>query len=90
MVDFEVINHKEGTSSYPALVGWPQGWKKKATISLEKDHIKLKGKGKRIIILLSPMEGKPWIEPDDDDVNVQWLYQVIQWNEDIVEPNKEG
>jgi hypothetical protein len=34
----------------------------KATISLERDWIKLKGSGRKIIIPLDPKEGNPWVE----------------------------
>ena len=36
-VDFEIIDPKEGSSSFPALVGRPWGRKMKASISLDKD-----------------------------------------------------
>ena len=42
--NFEIIDHKEGSSSFPALVG-PWGRKMKASISLDKERIKLKGNG---------------------------------------------
>jgi hypothetical protein len=44
-VDFEVIDLVEGMSSYATLVIRPWGLKMKATISLERDRIKLKGSG---------------------------------------------
>ena len=37
----------------------------KATISLEKDRINLKGNGKRIIIPLEPKQGKPCDEKSE-------------------------
>ena len=64
-IDFKVIEPKEGSKSYPALVGRPWARKIKANISLEKDRIKLKGQGKKIIIPLDSKEGTPWEEPDD-------------------------
>jgi hypothetical protein len=45
---------------YEDLVGRPWGRKMKETISIEKDRIKLKGNGRRIIIPLYLEEGKPW------------------------------
>ena len=44
-VDFKIIENKEGSSSFPALVGCPWGRKMKASISLDKERIKLKGNG---------------------------------------------
>ena len=60
-----MIEPREGSKSYPALVGQPWARKTKANISLEKDRSKLKGKGKKVIIPLDPKEGAPWEEPDD-------------------------
>ena len=62
----------------------------KANISLEKDRIKLKGQGKKIIISLDPKEGAPWEEPDDSKARVRKLYQVMQSNSDMVKPNDRG
>lgn len=62
----------------------------KASISLEKGRIKIKGKGKRVIIPLDPAKRKAWEEADDIDVDARRLYQVIQSNEDTMEPNKNG
>ena len=45
-VKFKIVDVKEGSKSFVALVGWPQGWKMKASISLEKGKLKLKGEGK--------------------------------------------
>ena len=58
-VNFEFIDPKEGMSSYTMLVGRHWGRIMNAVISLEKDRITLKGYGKRIIIPLNPMGGKP-------------------------------
>ena len=58
-IDFKVIEPKEGSKSYPPLVGWPWARKMKANISLEKNSIKLKGQGKKVIIPLDPKEGAP-------------------------------
>ena len=43
----------------------------KASISLEKGRIKIKGKGKRVIIPLDPGKGKAWEEADDDNVDAR-------------------
>ena len=68
--DFKVIEPKEGNKSYPTLVDRPWARKMKANIWLEKDRIKLKGQGKKIIIPLDPKEGTPWEDPDDTEDNV--------------------
>ena len=62
----------------------------KANISLEKDIIKLKGQGKKVIIPLDPKEGAPWEEPYDSEDKVRQLYKIIQRNLDSVEPNDQG
>ena len=59
----------------------------RANILFEKDRLKIKGKGKNIIIMLDPKDGQPWEEPNDDDVDIYQLHQVIQHNEDTMEPN---
>ena len=53
-IDFKVIEPKKGSKSYPALVGRPWARKMKVNISLEKDRIKLKEQGKKVIIPLDP------------------------------------
>ena len=90
VIDYEVIDLKDEQYSYPALVGRPWGRRMKASISLEKDRIKIKGKGKRVIIPLDPAQGKAWEEVDDTNVDARRLYQVIQSNEDTMEPTKDG
>jgi hypothetical protein len=60
--DFEVIHLVEGIPAYLALVGKPWGQNMRATISLERDRIKLKGSGKKIIMPLDPKEGKTWVK----------------------------
>ena len=45
-VDFEIIDPKEGSSSFPALVGQPWGRKMKESISLDKERIKINVNGK--------------------------------------------
>lgn len=72
------------------MVGRPWGRRMKASIFLEKDRIKIKGKGKRVIIPLDPTKGKAWEEANDDDVDARRLYQVIQSNEETMEPNRNG
>ena len=69
-IDFEFIEAKQGSNSYPSLVGRPWGQNMKANISLNKDKLKIKGKGKNIIIPLDPREGRPWEEPNNDDVDI--------------------
>ena len=89
-IDFKVIEPKEGSKSYPDVVGGPWARKMKANISLEKDRIKLKGQGKKVIITLDPKEGAPWEEPYDSEEKVRKLYKIIQSNLDSVEPNDQG
>ena len=47
----------------------------KALIYLDKERIKLKGNGKKFIVPIHPSQGEPWIEPIDEEVNIQQLYQ---------------
>ena len=58
----------------------------KASISLDKERIKLKGNGKKVIVPIHPSQGKPWTKPIDEEVDVQQLYQ-IQNNANYTEPN---
>ena len=58
----------------------------KASISLDKERIKLKGNGQKVIVPIHPSQGEPWIEPIDNEVDIQQLYQ-IQNNEDYTKPN---
>ena len=62
-VDFEIIDPKEGSSSFPVLVRRPWGIKMKASISLDKERIKLKGNGQKVIVPIHPSQGESWIEP---------------------------
>ena len=62
-VDFEIIHPKEGSSSFPELVGRPWGRKMKASISLDKEQIKLKGNGQKLIVPIHPSQGEPLTEP---------------------------
>ena len=68
--DFEIIDPKEGSSSFPALVGQPWGRKVKASISLYKERIKPKGNGQKVIAPIHPSQGEPWIEPIDEEVDI--------------------
>ena len=61
----------------------------KASISLDKERIKLKGNGQKVIVSIHPSQGEPWTKPIDEEVDVQQLYQ-IQNNEDYTEPNNYG
>ena len=56
--NFEIIYPKEGSSSFLALVGRPWGRKMKASISLDKERIKLKGKGHKVIIPILHSQGE--------------------------------
>ena len=58
-VDFEIIDPKEGSNSFPALVGFPWGRKMKAYISLDKERIKLKGNEQKVIVPFHPSQGEP-------------------------------
>ena len=66
-----MIEPREGSKSYLALVSRPWTRKMKANISLEKDRIKLKGQGKKVIIPLDPEEGESWEELDDLEAKVR-------------------
>ena len=61
--DFEIIDPKEGSSSFPTLVGRTWDWKMKALISLDKERIKIKGNGKKVIVLIHPSQAEPWTKP---------------------------
>jgi hypothetical protein len=89
-VDFEVINLVEGMPTYATLVGRPWGRQMKETISLERDRIKLKGSGRKIIIPLDPKEGKPWMESWDEDQEARCLYQINNEQKYYIEPTAEG
>jgi hypothetical protein len=87
-IDFEVIHLVEGTPSYADLFIRPWGRRMKETISLERDRIKLKGSGRKIIILLDPKEGKPWMESWDEDQEDRCLYQINNEQKYYIEPNR--
>ena len=69
-VDFEIIDPKEGSSSFPMLVGRPCGRKMKASISLDKGKIKLKGNGQKFNVPIHPSQGEPWVEPIEEEVDI--------------------
>jgi len=62
-----VINLVEAMLAYATLVGQPWGRRMKETISLERDRIKLKGSGRKLIIPLDPKEGKTWMDLWEED-----------------------
>jgi len=88
--NFKVINLFKGILSYHALVDRPWGRNMWATISLERDRVKLKGSGRKIIIPLDPKEGKPWVKTWDEAQEAWRLYKVINDQIYNVEPNSEG
>ena len=61
----------------------------KSSISLDKERIKLKGNGQKVIVPIHASHGEPWTEPIDEEVDIRQLYQ-IQNNEDYTEPNTYG
>ena len=61
----------------------------KASISLDKERIKLKGNGQKVIVPIHPSQGETWTEPIDEEVNIRQLYQ-IQNNANYIEPNIYG
>ena len=61
----------------------------KASISLDKEWIKLKGNEKKVIVRIHPSQGEPWTEPIDEEFNVRQLYK-IQNDEYYIEPNIYG
>lgn len=81
--NFEVIDLVDGIPTYPTLVDKPWVLRMKATISLEKDRIKLKGNHKKIIIPLDRREGKPC----EEELETRRLYQVLHEDRDNMEPN---
>jgi len=83
----EVVDLVDAIQTYPALVGRRCGWIMKATTSLEKYRIILNNIDKKIIIPLDPQEGKPWVEPWEEYLEMGRLYQVLYEEKCIVEPN---
>ena len=88
-VNFEIIDPKEGSSSFPTFIGRPWGRKMKASKSLDQERIKLKENGKKVVIPIHPSQGEPWTEPITEEVNIRQLYQIHN-NEDYTEPNNYG
>ena len=43
----------------------------KASISLDKERIKLKGNGQKVIVPIHPSQGEPWIELMDEEFDIQ-------------------
>jgi len=84
--NFEVIELVEGTPTYTNLFG-PQ---MKPTISLERDRIKLKESGRKIIIPLDPKEGKPWMESWDEDQEAICLYEINNEQKNYIKLTAEG
>ena len=70
-------------------MGQPWGRKMKESISLDRERIKLKGNGKKVIFPIHPSQGEPWTEPIEEEFDVRQLYQ-IQNNEEYTEPNIYG
>ena len=62
----------------------------KVSISLEKDRIKLKGDGKKVIVSIYPSHEKPWKEPIENEGDIRRLYQIMENHEDSIEPNEYG
>ena len=87
--DFEIINPKEGSISFPTLVGQSWGQKMKESISFDKEIIKLKGNGQKVIVPIHPSQGESWTKPIAEEFDVCQLYN-IQHNEDYTEPNIYG
>ena len=61
----------------------------KASISLDKEWIKLKGNGHKFIVPINPTQGQPWTKPIDEEVNVKQRYQIHNTT-DYTEPNIYG
>ena len=61
----------------------------KASISLDKEWIKLKGNGQKVIVPIHPSQGEPWTEPIDEEVDIRQLYQIHN-DADYIEPNIHG
>jgi hypothetical protein len=80
----------EAIPTYLALVGKPWGRNMWATISLERDRIKIKGSIRKIIIPLDSKEGKPWVDRWYGNQEFQQLYQINNEQRDNFELNSEG
>ena len=62
----------------------------KACISMEKDRIKLKGVGKKVIVPIYPSQEKLWEEPNENEGYIRRVYQIMENNEGSIEPNEYG
>ena len=71
------------------MVGQPWGQKMKVSISLDKERIKIKGNGHKVIVPNHPSQQEPWTELIDEEVDVLQLYKIHN-NEDYIEPNAYG
>ena len=54
-------------------MGRLRGQNMKASISLDKERIKLKGNGQNVIVPIHPSQGEPWNEPIDEEVDIRQL-----------------
>ena len=70
-IDIEIINPKEVLKPLRALVRWPWGQTMKASISIEKEKIKLKGEGNKVIVPIFPSQEKPWEEPNENEGDIR-------------------
>ena len=61
----------------------------KASISLDKEWIKLKWNGQKVFVPIHPSQGEPWTKPIDEEVDVRQLYQIHN-DADYREPNIHG
>ena len=48
----------------------------KASISLDKERIKLKGNGQKVIAPIHPSQGEPCVEPINEEVDIRQLDQI--------------
>ena len=63
--NFEIIDPQDKATSFLALVNRPRGRKIKASISLKKGLIRLKGDGNKLIVPIYPSKENLWEELDD-------------------------
>ena len=61
----------------------------KVSILSDKEHIKLKENGQKVIVPIHPSQGEPWTEPIDEEVDIRQLYK-IENNKYYIEPNTYG
>ena len=60
----------------------------KASISFEKECIKIEGDGKKVIVPIYPSRENPWEKPYDQEGHIRRLYQIIGNNEYNIEPKE--